>query len=78
MPLFVVRKLEEALDRRFAKSLGASRILLLGLSYKKNVADIRESPSFRLIELLEHRGARVDVHDPYVLLLPRDSRASHP
>jgi UDP-N-acetyl-D-glucosamine dehydrogenase len=71
MPLYVVRKMEEALDRRFSKSLGASHILLLGLSYKKNVSDIRESPSLRLIELLEKRGARVDVHDPYVPVLPR-------
>jgi UDP-N-acetyl-D-glucosamine dehydrogenase len=71
MPLYVVRKLDEELDRRFSKSLSASRILLLGLSYKKNVADIRESPSLKLIELLERRGAKVDVHDPYVPVLPR-------
>jgi len=71
MPLYVVRRVDEALDQRFSKSLSASRILLVGLSYKKNVSDIRESPSLKLIDLLEKRGATVDVHDPYVPVLPR-------
>ena len=70
MPHYVVRKVVEALDRRFSKSLSASRILLLGVAYKRNVSDIRESPSLKLIELLEQRGARVDVHDPYVHVIP--------
>jgi UDP-N-acetyl-D-glucosamine dehydrogenase len=77
MPSYVVRKLEEALDRRFAKSLSTSRILLLGLAYKKNVTDIRESPSLKLIEILENRGARVDYHDPHVPVIPRTRDHAH-
>ena len=70
MPRYVVSKVAEALDRRYSKSLSASQILVLGLAYKKNVSDIRESPSLTLIELLERRGARVDFHDPYVPEIP--------
>jgi UDP-N-acetyl-D-glucosamine dehydrogenase len=70
MPRYVVSKLEAALDQRFARSLGSARILILGLAYKKNVADIRESPSLKLIELIERRGARVDFHDPHVAAIP--------
>jgi UDP-N-acetyl-D-glucosamine dehydrogenase len=70
MPRYVVSKLESALDARFARSLGRARILMVGLAYKKNVADIRESPSLKLIELIERRGARVDFHDPHVAAIP--------
>jgi UDP-N-acetyl-D-glucosamine dehydrogenase len=70
MPRYVVTRLEEALDRRHAKSLSASRVLIVGLSYKKNVADVRESPTFKLMELLEKRGAHVDFHDPHVDVVP--------
>jgi UDP-N-acetyl-D-glucosamine dehydrogenase len=77
MPRYVVGKLEEALDRLLAIPLGRSRILILGLAFKKNVSDIRESPALKLIELLEARGARVDYHDPYVPEIPetREHRA---
>jgi UDP-N-acetyl-D-glucosamine dehydrogenase len=71
MPRYVVARLEEALDRRLGKSLGSSRLLLLGLAYKKNVSDIRESPSLKLMELLLNRGAEVDFHDPHVDAVPR-------
>jgi UDP-N-acetyl-D-glucosamine dehydrogenase len=70
MPRYVVNKVEEALDRRLSLSLGRARILILGLAYKKNVADVRESPSFKLMKLLEQRGAQVDFHDPYVRNIP--------
>ena len=70
MPRYVVSKLESALDGRFSRSLGRARILIVGLAYKKNVADIRESPSLKLIELIERRGARVDFHDPHVAAIP--------
>ena len=70
MPRYVVARLEEALDRRAGKSLGSSRILILGLAYKRNVADIRESPTFKLLELLEARGSSVDFHDPHVAEIP--------
>jgi UDP-N-acetyl-D-glucosamine dehydrogenase len=70
MPRYVMEKLEQALDRRQQVSLGSARVLILGLAYKKNVSDIRESPSFKLIELLEKRGTSVDFHDPLVDVIP--------
>ena len=70
MPHYVVRKLEEALDRRLGKSLGSSRILVSGIAYKKNVEDMRESPAVVLIEMLEARGAHVDFMDPHVPVVP--------
>jgi UDP-N-acetyl-D-glucosamine dehydrogenase len=66
MPRYVVNKLEEALDRHLSIPFSKARILILGLAYKKNVADPRESPSLKLIELLERRGSTVDFHDPHV------------
>ncbi|OCJ09175.1 UDP-N-acetyl-D-glucosamine dehydrogenase [Rhizobium sp. AC44/96] len=70
MPRYVVGKLAEALDIRAGKALSRSRVLVLGLAYKKNVADIRESPSLRLIELIEERGGKADYHDPHVAEIP--------
>jgi UDP-N-acetyl-D-glucosamine dehydrogenase len=66
MPRYVVAKLEEALGTHIKKPLPNSRILVLGLAYKKNVPDMRESPTFKLMELLEKRGAHVDFHDPFI------------
>jgi len=71
MPAYVVNKLAEALDERFAKALNGARILLIGLAYKKNVADIRESPAFAVMEQLKRRKAAVTFHDPYVDIIPR-------
>jgi UDP-N-acetyl-D-glucosamine dehydrogenase len=70
MPRYVVARLEEALDARLGKSLSSARVLIVGLSYKRNVADVRESPTFKLMELLEKRGAKVDFHDPHVDVVP--------
>ncbi|XAZ20711.1 nucleotide sugar dehydrogenase (plasmid) [Sinorhizobium sp. B11] len=70
MPRYVVGKLAEALDIRAGKALSRSRVLVLGLAYKKNVADIRESPSLRLIEIIEERGGKADYHDPFVAEIP--------
>jgi UDP-N-acetyl-D-glucosamine dehydrogenase len=70
MPLVVVQAVADALNLRFAKSLNRSRLLMLGLAYKKNVDDIRESPALELIELLEVRGAVVDVYDPFIAEIP--------
>jgi UDP-N-acetyl-D-glucosamine dehydrogenase len=70
MPEHVVNVVAKSLDQRAKKGLNGSRILLLGLAYKKNVDDIRESPSLRLIEMLEARGAKVDYHDPFVPEIP--------
>ena len=70
MPRHVISRLEHELDRRQAVSLGAARVLVIGLAYKKNVSDIRESPSFTMMELLEARGTQVDFHDPHVPMIP--------
>jgi UDP-N-acetyl-D-glucosamine dehydrogenase len=70
MPRYVIARLEEALDAQAGKSLGQARVLVVGLSYKKNVADVRESPTFKLMELLEKRGASVAFHDPHVPVIP--------
>lgn len=67
MPYYVVQKTLEALNER-GKSIRNARILVLGLAYKKDVDDARESPSFVIIELLMERGAIVDYNDPYVKL----------
>lgn len=65
MPEYVISRVADALNNE-AKSIKGSKILLLGLAYKPNVDDDRESPSYRLIEKLEHRGASVDYNDPHV------------
>lgn len=71
MPRYVIGRLAEALDRGAGKALSRSAVLIIGLAYKKNVPDIRESPSLRLIELIEERGGRTDYHDPFVSEIPR-------
>uniref|UniRef100_A0A9E7ZLE6 Nucleotide sugar dehydrogenase n=1 Tax=Bosea sp. NBC_00436 TaxID=2969620 RepID=A0A9E7ZLE6_9HYPH len=70
MPHWVVDRVAEALDRRQGRGLDRARILVLGVAYKKNIEDTRESPALKLIELLEDRGAKADYHDPYVPELP--------
>jgi UDP-N-acetyl-D-glucosamine dehydrogenase len=71
MPRLVVERLAEALDKRLGRGLKAARILILGLAYKKNIDDLRESPSLKLIELLEARGAEAAFHDPYIPVVPQ-------
>lgn len=70
MPAYVVGKVADALNSR-SRPVKGSRILILGLAYKKDVDDTRESPSAELIELLVHKGAQVDYSDPYVPVFPR-------
>jgi UDP-N-acetyl-D-glucosamine dehydrogenase len=77
MPRYVVDRLAEALDRNLGKALSRSRILILGLAYKKNVPDIRESPSLRLMELLIERGAEIGYHDPFIPEVPRTREYGH-
>jgi UDP-N-acetyl-D-glucosamine dehydrogenase len=72
MPEHVVNRVIEALNAR-KKPLKGSRILVLGLAYKPNVDDDRESPSYTLMDKLTARGAKVDYHDPYVPVI-RPSR----
>lgn len=70
MPLYVVTRLREELDQRFSKGLKESRILLIGMAYKKNVDDIRESPSLAIYDLLKQRHAIIEYHDPYIPEVP--------
>lgn len=65
MPDYVVHKCADTLSEE-GKTLAGAKVLVLGLAYKPNVADVRESPSFELIERLRHRGANVSYHDPFV------------
>ncbi len=65
MPEYVVHRVIEALNAR-RKPLNGSKVLVLGLAYKPNVDDERESPSYVLMELLKQRGAEVAYYDPYV------------
>ncbi|MBI5383700.1 MAG: nucleotide sugar dehydrogenase [Verrucomicrobia bacterium] len=65
MPAHVVHRTADALNAR-RKAINGARILILGLAYKANVDDMRESPAFQLLELFEARGARVAYHDPLV------------
>jgi UDP-N-acetyl-D-glucosamine dehydrogenase len=65
MPYYVVSCIAEALNAR-RKSLNGSRVLLLGVAYKKDVEDIRESPSLKLLQLLQEKGAHVSYNDPYI------------
>lgn len=65
MPQFTIELLEKAL-KKDGKKLKKAKIAVLGISYKPNVGDSRESPSFEIIELLEKKGAHVRTYDPYV------------
>jgi UDP-N-acetyl-D-glucosamine dehydrogenase len=69
MPYYVVQRVMEALNNR-RKSINGSRILLLGMAYKKDIDDPRESPSFKLLELLQEKGAEVHYNDPHIPVLP--------
>ncbi|HEV7284184.1 MAG TPA: nucleotide sugar dehydrogenase [Kaistia sp.] len=70
MPRYVVERLAQALDRSTGRGFNGARILMLGVAYKKNVDDMRESPSLKLIELIEGRGAEVDYSDPFLPVIP--------
>ncbi len=70
MPRWVIAKVMDALNDH-GKSLSGSKVLVLGAAYKKDVDDPRESPSFKLMELLLDKGAEVDYNDPHVPELPK-------
>ncbi len=70
MPKYVLEKIFNALNER-SKSIKNSKILVLGLSYKKNIDDIRESPSLEIIDLLLKKGAIVKYNDPFIPKMPR-------
>ena len=70
MPYHVVDSVVEALNRQ-KKSLKGSKLLVLGVAYKKDVDDLRESPTFKIMEILQKRGAEFDYNDPYFAQLPK-------
>lgn len=73
MPHFVVGKVREALNRE-RKSVNGSRILVLGVAYKPNIDDVRESPAIEILKELEKDGAEVMFHDPHVSSFEEDGR----
>lgn len=70
MPYIVVNRLSELVDMKVRRNLSDAKILILGIAYKKNIDDMRESPSLKLIELIEKRGARVEFYDPFIAVIP--------
>lgn len=72
MPNYVISKLRDALDDRFAKVLNGSKILIVGMAYKKNVDDIRESPSLCIFQELLNKKSEVDYFDPYIKFIPKN------
>lgn len=77
MPLYVVRKIGDALNDH-CKSFKGSRICVLGAAYKKDVDDPRESPSFELMDRLRKKGAIVTYNDPHIPVLPKMRHWDHP
>ena len=70
MPAYVVQKTADALNE-VGKPLKGSRVLVLGIAYKKNVDDMRESPSVELIEMLQSKGSDVTYSDPFFPSFPK-------
>ena len=71
MPAFVVRKVSDVLNRRRI-AVNGSRILVLGVAYKKNIDDLRESPAFDIMRLLQEQGAQIAYHDPHCPVVAAD------
>ncbi len=71
MPYFVADKVQDALNAQ-RKALHGSRVLVLGVAYKKDIDDVRESPALDVIRLLEEKGGLVDYHDPFVARVRED------
>jgi UDP-N-acetyl-D-glucosamine dehydrogenase len=76
MPEFVVRKVAGALNED-CRSVKGSRILVLGIAYKRDIDDMRESPALDVMRLLEERGALVEYHDPFVPSFREDGHSKH-
>lgn len=75
MPAHVVRRVQDALNEQ-GKPLRGARILILGIAYKADVDDMRESPALEIIEILTAKGAQIRYHDPHVPRIPRSRRHS--
>jgi UDP-N-acetyl-D-glucosamine dehydrogenase len=77
MPQLVVDTLAGALEKHGGKALSGASVLVMGVAYKKNVDDLRESPALRIMEIVKERGGRVAYHDPYIPeILPTREHAS--
>jgi UDP-N-acetyl-D-glucosamine dehydrogenase len=70
MPHHIVHRTREVLDKAQGRGLNGARLLLVGVAYKKNVSDMRESPAMRLMQLFEEAGSQVGFVDPHVPLIP--------
>ena len=75
MPRYVVQKVADALNEA-QKALNGSRVLVLGVAYKKDIDDMRESPALELIHLLQEKGAAVSYHDPFCTLIQDDGHTA--
>jgi UDP-N-acetyl-D-glucosamine dehydrogenase len=75
MPYYAVRRITSSLNS-LKKPVNGSRVLVLGVSYKPDVGDLRESPSLRIVELLIENGADLAYHDPYISVLPEHGLSS--
>ena len=75
MPAFVVRKVTDALNDE-AKAVRGSRVLVLGIAYKKDIDDLRESPALEVIRLLQEKGAEVVYHDPFCPVIEDDGHTA--
>ena len=71
MPRHIIRRLLEEMSLRLQKPLAGSKVLLVGLAYKANIDDMRESPSLELIALLKAHGAKVSYYDNYIPVIPK-------
>lgn len=76
MPRFVVEKVVEALNRE-QKSVKGSRILILGVAYKRDADDVRESPALDVMKLLYEKGGEISYHDPHIFQISFDNRILH-
>ena len=78
MPYFCRSLISQALNHGAQRSLSGSKVLVLGVAYKADVSDTRESPALKLIELMRKAGAEVSYHDPHVAALPKHGLRSQP
>jgi len=72
MPAYVVKQFTELLNDEKAQSLNGAKVLIVGLAYKKNVADLRESPAADIVKLLQARKAHIYYYDPFIKKIPQD------
>jgi UDP-N-acetyl-D-glucosamine dehydrogenase len=78
MPYYCRSLISQALNHGAGKSLAGSKLLILGVSYKPDIGDMRESPALKIIELMQNAGAEVSYHDPFVAELPDRGLRSAP